>query len=261
MLNIPEESDKAKDQSTYFGFQKILESEKTKKVSGVFNSVSTKYDLMNDILSCGIHRFWKRITIEMSGIRQDDKVLDIASGTGDLAYSFSKLVGRKGEIVLLDINLSMLKIARDRLLDKGVSGKISIIQADAESLPFPDNYYDCITIAFGLRNITRKEKALRSILRVLKPGGRLLILEFSKPESKLISTFYDMYSFSFMPLIGKIVLNDKESYKYLAESIRMHPDQETLKTMMLNIGYKSVTYHNMSLGIVALHRGMKTYVS
>ena len=183
--------------------------------------------------------------------------VDIAGGTGDLARKFSQLVGPTGHVVLADINASMLKVGRDRLLDKGVAGNIEFVQADAEKLPFPDNHFDCVTIAFGLRNVTHKEDALRSMLRVLKPGGRLLVLEFSKPTNALMSKVYDAYSFAFMPMVGKLVLNDADSYRYLAESIRMHPNQETLKSMMVEAGFDRVTYHNMTSGIVALHRGIK----
>ena len=243
--------------TTHFGFQDVPESQKAQKVAEVFHSVAAKYDLMNDVLSGGLHRLWKRFTIELSGVRPGNRVLDIAGGTGDLARQFSRLVGPTGEVVLADINESMLKVGRDRLLDKGVAGNVQFVQADAEKLPFPDNHFDVVTIAFGLRNVTRKENALRSMLRVLKPGGRLLVLEFSKPGNPLLAKAYDTYSFSFMPLAGKLITNDADSYRYLAESIRMHPDQETLKGMMTEAGFERVTYHNMTGGIVALHRGIK----
>ncbi|HGE2393999.1 bifunctional demethylmenaquinone methyltransferase/2-methoxy-6-polyprenyl-1,4-benzoquinol methylase UbiE [Pseudomonas aeruginosa] len=243
--------------TTHFGYQNVPESQKAKKVAEVFHSVAAKYDLMNDLMSGGIHRLWKRFTIELSGVRSGNRVLDIAGGTGDLTRQFSHLVGPTGEVVLADINASMLKVGRDKLLDKGVSGNVSFVQADAEKLPFPDNHFDCVTIAFGLRNVTHKDEAIRSMLRVLKPGGRLLVLEFSKPSSNLLSKAYDAYSFSLLPLMGKLVTNDSESYRYLAESIRMHPDQETLKAMMVEAGFDRVTYHNMTGGIVALHRGIK----
>lgn len=245
------------EKTTHFGFQDVPESQKAGKVAEVFHSVAAKYDLMNDVLSGGMHRLWKRFTIELSGVRPGNRVLDIAGGTGDLTRQFSRLVGPTGEVVLADINDSMLKVGRDRLLDKGVAGNVQFVQADAEALPFPDNHFDVITIAFGLRNVTRKENALRSMLRVLKPGGRLLVLEFSKPGSKLLAKAYDAYSFGFMPLAGKLITNDAESYRYLAESIRMHPDQETLKAMMVEAGFERVTFHNMTGGIVALHRGIK----
>ena len=245
------------EQTTHFGFQDVPESQKAEKVAEVFHSVAARYDIMNDVLSGGMHRLWKRFTIELSGVRRGHKVLDIAGGTGDLARKFSSLVGPDGEVVLADINASMLKVGRDRLLDKGVAGNINFVQADAEKLPFPDNHFDVVTIAFGLRNVTHKEDALRSMLRVLKPGGRLLILEFSKPSNPLLSKFYDAYSFKFMPLAGKLITDDADSYCYLAESIRMHPDQETLKAMMADAGFERITFHNMTGGIVALHRGIK----
>ncbi|MDG9926658.1 MULTISPECIES: bifunctional demethylmenaquinone methyltransferase/2-methoxy-6-polyprenyl-1,4-benzoquinol methylase UbiE [Pseudomonas] len=245
------------EKTTHFGFQDVPESQKAEKVAEVFHSVAAKYDLMNDVLSGGLHRLWKRFTIELSGVRPGNRVLDIAGGTGDLTRQFSRLVGPTGEVVLADINDSMLKVGRDRLLDKGVAGNVAFVQADAEALPFPDNHFDVVTIAFGLRNVTRKENALRSMLRVLKPGGRLLVLEFSKPGNPLLAKAYDTYSFSFMPLAGKLITNDSDSYRYLAESIRMHPDQETLKAMMVEAGFERVTYHNMTGGIVALHRGIK----
>lgn len=243
--------------TTHFGFRDVPESQKAEKVAEVFHSVAARYDIMNDVLSGGMHRLWKRFTIELSGVRRGNKVLDIAGGTGDLARKFSSLVGPEGEVVLADINASMLKVGRDRLLDKGVANNISFVQADAEKLPFPDNHFDVVTIAFGLRNVTHKEDALRSMLRVLKPGGRLLVLEFSKPSNPLLSKFYDAYSFKFMPFAGKLITDDAESYRYLAESIRMHPDQDTLKAMMSDAGFERVTFHNMTGGIVALHRGIK----
>lgn len=233
------------------------ESQKAQKVAEVFHSVAAKYDLMNDLMSGGIHRLWKRFTIELSGARHGNRILDIAGGTGDLTRQFSRIVGPTGEVVLADINASMLKVGRDKLLDKGVAGNVRFVQADAEKLPFPDNYFDVVTIAFGLRNVTHKEDAIASMLRVLKPGGRLLVLEFSKPTNQLFSKAYDAYSFSLLPMMGKLITNDSESYRYLAESIRMHPDQETLKGMMEAAGFERVSYHNMTGGIVALHRGIK----
>jgi len=250
---------KAQEQepTTHFGFQDVPESQKADKVAEVFHSVAAKYDLMNDVLSGGLHRLWKRFTIELSSVRPGNRVLDIAGGTGDLTRKFSSIVGPTGEVVLADINDSMLKVGRDRLLDKGVAGNVQFVQADAEKLPFPDNHFDVVTIAFGLRNVTHKDEALRSMLRVLKPGGRLLVLEFSKPKSELLSKVYDQYSFKFLPLMGKLVANDAESYRYLAESIRMHPDQETLKGMMATAGLVQCRYYNMTGGIVALHVGIK----
>jgi demethylmenaquinone methyltransferase/2-methoxy-6-polyprenyl-1,4-benzoquinol methylase len=211
---------------------------------------------MNDLMSLGIHRLWKWITINQSGVRRGYKVLDIAGGTGDLTRRFSKLVGETGQVVLADINASMLNVGRDRLTDLGVVGNIEFVQANAEMLPFPDHYFDCITIAFGLRNVTDKDKALASIYRVLKPGGQLMVLEFSKPDEWL-SPIYDTYSFKLLPLIGKIVANDEDSYRYLAESIRMHPDQDTLKGMMETVGFERCQYQNMFFGIVVLYRGYK----
>lgn len=250
-------NDTRQDSTTHFGYQTVAESQKAEKVAEVFHSVASRYDLMNDVLSGGMHRLWKRQTIELSGVRRGNQVLDIAGGTGDLTRKFSGLVGPEGQVVLADINDSMLKVGRDRLLDKGVAGNVRFVQADAECLPFPDNHFDVVTIAFGLRNVTHKERALESMLRVLKPGGRLLILEFSKPKNPLLNKLYDAYSFNFMPLAGKLITNDADSYRYLAESIRMHPDQETLKAMMETAGFAGVSYHNMTGGIVALHRGIK----
>lgn len=250
-------NDTRQDSTTHFGYQTVAASQKAEKVAEVFHSVASRYDLMNDVLSGGMHRLWKRQTIELSGVRRGNQVLDIAGGTGDLTRKFSSLVGPEGQVVLADINDSMLKVGRDRLLDKGVAGNVRFVQADAECLPFPDNHFDVVTIAFGLRNVTHKERALESMLRVLKPGGRLLILEFSKPKNPLLNKLYDAYSFNFMPLAGKLITNDADSYRYLAESIRMHPDQETLKAMMETAGFAGVSYHNMTGGIVALHRGIK----
>lgn len=252
-----EQGNNRQESITHFGYQNVPESEKAGRVAEVFHSVAGRYDLMNDVLSGGMHRLWKRFTIELSAVRPGDRVLDIAGGTGDLARKFSRLVGTQGQVVLADINDSMLRVGRDRLLDKGVSGNVHFVQANAECLPFPDNHFDVVTIAFGLRNVTHKDAAISSMLRVLKPGGRLLVLEFSKPGNPLLNKLYDAYSFSFMPLAGKLITRDADSYRYLAESIRMHPDQETLKGMMESAGFERVTYHNMTGGIVALHRGIK----
>ena len=245
------------DKTTHFGYEDVAWEEKQGKVAGVFHSVAQKYDVMNDLMSMGVHRLWKRFTIELSGVRKGQRVLDIAGGTGDLAAKFSRLVGPEGEVVLADINDSMLKVGRDRLADRGVAGNIQFVQANAQHLPFPDNHFDCITIAFGLRNVTDKDEALRSMHRVLKPGGQLMVLEFSKPTVKPLNPIYDAYSFKILPLMGKLIANDSESYKYLAESIRMHPDQETLKEMMEQAGFINCEYHNLTGGIVALHRGFK----
>lgn len=245
------------DTTTHFGYQQVPVDEKVKRVAGVFDSVASKYDLMNDMMSLGVHRLWKKFTIELSGVRKGNKVLDIAGGTGDLTMQFSRLVGEEGEVVLADINDSMLKVGRDRLLDRGYGGNIRFVQANAESLPFPDNHFDVITIAFGLRNVTDKDKALKDMARILKPGGRLLVLEFSTPTNPIMSKAYDLYSFTALPLMGKLLAGDSDSYRYLAESIRMHPNQETLKEMMENAGLSEVEYHNMTSGVVALHRGIK----
>lgn len=244
-------------ETTHFGFKTVATTEKASKVAQVFHSVAAKYDLMNDLMSFGIHRVWKRFTIDCSGVRRGQKVLDLAGGTGDLAAKFSRIVGEQGEVVLADINDSMLKIGREKLRNLGVIGNINYVQANAEALPFPDNHFDCITIAFGLRNVTDKDKALRSMYRVLKPGGRLLVLEFSKPLLEPLNKAYDAYSFHILPKIGELVAHDSESYRYLAESIRMHPDQETLKSMMDEAGFENTTYFNLTGGIVALHRGYK----
>lgn len=240
-----------------FGFRTVGKEDKVGLVANVFHSVASKYDLMNDLMSFGIHRVWKRFTIEASGIRRNQRVLDLAGGTGDLTAKFSRLVGEKGEVVLADINDSMLKMGREKLRDLGIVGNVSYVQANAEELPFPDNYFDCITISFGLRNVTDKDKALRSMYRVLKPGGRLLVLEFSKPVIEPLNKAYDAYSFHVLPRIGQAIVGDPDSYRYLAESIRMHPDQETLKSMMENAGLEQVSYTNMTGGIVALHKGFK----
>ncbi|KAA1189751.1 bifunctional demethylmenaquinone methyltransferase/2-methoxy-6-polyprenyl-1,4-benzoquinol methylase UbiE [Pseudohalioglobus sediminis] len=243
--------------TTHFGYKEVDKEAKASMVADVFHSVASRYDLMNDLMSAGIHRIWKRFTIELSGVRKGNAVLDIAGGTGDLAAKFSRIVGPEGRVVLADINASMLQVGRDKLLDTGHQGNIEFVQADAQFLPFPDNTFDCITIAFGLRNVTEKEIALKDMLRVLKPGGRLLVLEFSKPQSEVLSKAYDTYSFRVLPLMGRLVANDADSYQYLAESIRMHPDQETLKEMMEDAGFHGVEFHNMTGGIVALHRGLK----
>nr|WP_010132030.1 bifunctional demethylmenaquinone methyltransferase/2-methoxy-6-polyprenyl-1,4-benzoquinol methylase UbiE [Microbulbifer agarilyticus] len=243
--------------TTHFGYQQVPVEEKAGRVADVFHSVAARYDVMNDLMSGGIHRLWKRFTIELSAARPGQTILDIAGGTGDLTARFSRIVGPTGKVVLADINASMLKVGRDRLLDRGIAGNVETVQADAQYLPFPDNTFDCITIAFGLRNVTDKDLALRSMLRVLKPGGRLLVLEFSKPESKLLEKVYDQYSFRLLPFMGKLVADDADSYRYLAESIRMHPDQETLKGMMGDAGFVDCEFHNMTGGIVALHKGIK----
>lgn len=245
------------DNTTHFGYKDVKAEDKQGMVADVFHSVAAKYDVMNDLMSFGVHRLWKRFTIDMTGVRPGNKVLDLAGGTGDLTKKFSKIVGPQGKVVLADINSSMLEVGRERLTNQGYVGNVEYVQANAECLPFEDNTFDVITIAFGLRNVTDKDAALRSMTRVLKPGGRLLVLEFSKPTNPLMSKAYDLYSFTALPFMGKVVTNDSESYKYLAESIRMHPDQETLKGMMEDAGLVRVSYHNMTSGVVALHRGIK----
>jgi demethylmenaquinone methyltransferase/2-methoxy-6-polyprenyl-1,4-benzoquinol methylase len=223
----------------------------------VFDSVANKYDLMNDLMSFGIHRLWKRQVIEIAGVRRGQRVLDLAAGTGDLSSRFSGLVGPDGLVVFSDINAAMLEQGRSRMLDEGRAGNLSYIQADAQHLPFPDDYFDCVTIGFGLRNVTDKQLALDAIFRVIKPGGRLLVLEFSKPILKPLETIYDLYSFNLLPKIGRLVTQDEDSYRYLAESIRMHPDQETLKQMMEQAGFEGCEYFNLTAGVVAIHRGYK----
>ena len=245
------------DEITHFGFRNIPKSQKASQVAEVFHSVAGKYDLMNDLMSMGIHRLWKRFTIELSGVRPGYQVLDIAGGTGDLTMKFSDLVGQEGKVVLADINASMLQVGRSRLTDRGYAGNIEYVQADAEHLPFPDNSFNLVSIAFGLRNVTDKDQALRDMTRVLKPGGKLMVLEFSKPTNPLLSKVYDTYSFTALPLMGQLIAGDSDSYKYLAESIRMHPDQETLKGMMEAAGLVNCKYYNMTGGIVALHVGIK----
>ncbi len=245
------------EQQTHFGYQTVDKNDKESMVAGVFHSVAQQYDIMNDLMSFGVHRLWKRFTIDASGVRPGNKVLDLAGGTGDLTAKFSQLVGKEGQVILADINSSMLNVGRDKLRDRGLVQNIEYVQANAEYLPFDDNTFNIVTIAFGLRNVTNKDNALKSIFRVLKPGGRLLVLEFSKPEQELLNKAYDFYSFNILPKMGEFVAKDGDSYQYLAESIRMHPDQETLKSMMENAGFEQTTYNNLTGGIVALHKGYK----
>ncbi len=245
------------EESTHFGYKTIPAKDKASYVAGVFDSVANKYDIMNDIMSGGVHRIWKHITVEISRVKPGQKVLDVAGGTGDLAAKFAKRVGPSGHVVLSDINQSMLDIGRDRLIDKGLVKNISYVLADAQMLPFQDDSFDIVSIGFGLRNVTDKDRALISMRRVLRPGGKLLILEFSKPYSDIISKLYDEYSFKIIPKLGKLFANDEGSYKYLAESIRVHPDQETLKQMVQKAGLLNVEYVNMSGGIAAVHMGIK----
>lgn len=243
--------------TTHFGYRQVPEEDKSSLVAEVFRSVAPKYDLMNDLMSFGMHRLWKRFTINEAAVKPGQFILDVASGTGDLAKAFAKQVGPEGKVVMTDINEAMLEVGRDRLVDAGILGNLECVQADAENLPFADNYFDCITIAFGLRNVTNKDNALKSMYRVLKPGGKLLILEFSKAQTPVLDKLYDLYSFHVIPKMGEIVTNDRESYQYLVESIRMHPDQETLKGMLQAAGFEDVSYSNLTGGVVALHKGYK----
>ena len=242
------------NKTTHFGFKTVAESEKSARVAEVFHSVANRYDVMNDLMSAGLHRVWKIFTIEQSGAKAGSRVLDVAGGTGDLAQAFAKRVGPSGRVVLTDINNAMLTVGRDRLLDQGIVAEAA--QCDAEKLPFPSDYFDCVTVAFGLRNMTHKDAALREMYRVLRPGGRLLVLEFSKVW-KPLQPLYDAYSFKVLPLMGKLIAQDAESYRYLAESIRMHPSQEELKQMMQQAAFERVEYFNLSAGVVALHKGYK----
>ena len=256
-INNPHTSDTDGNEETHFGYKTVNKAEKQARVADVFTSVAKKYDIMNDLMSFGIHRLWKRYAISLSGVRAGQHVLDIAGGTGDLAKVFSREVGRNGKVVLSDINAAMLEVGRERLINAGCNN-VDFVLANAETLaPFDDNSFDLLTISFGLRNVTDKDAALKSMYRVLKPGGRLLVLEFSKPIFEPLSKAYDLYSFTALPMMGKLVANDSESYKYLAESIRMHPDQQTLKQMMEQAGFENCDYHNLTAGIVAVHRGFK----
>jgi demethylmenaquinone methyltransferase/2-methoxy-6-polyprenyl-1,4-benzoquinol methylase len=244
------------DKATHFGYQQVDVADKQGLVKGVFDSVAGNYDLMNDVLSMGAHRLWKRYAIGLSNVNKGDKVLDIAGGTGDLAIKFREKVGATGQVILSDINGAMLEEGRKNLIDRGLVD-VEFVQANAESLPFEDNTFDCVSMAFGLRNVTDKDAALRQMHRVLKKGGCLLVLEFSKVDNAFLEKFYDFYSFSVMPKLGGLIANDEESYQYLAESIRKHPDQETLKQMALDAGFAFCEYHNLSGGIVALHKAVK----
>ena len=249
-------SQEEKSDTTHFGYQTVATEEKADKVRGVFDSVASHYDVMNDLMSAGMHRLWKRFTIGQAGVRAGQTVLDLAGGTGDLAIEFARKVGKDGHVVLADINAAMLEQGRRRMVDAGIAGNVTIAQVDAQNLPFEDGTFDCITMAFGLRNVTDKDKALASMQRVLKPGGKAMILEFSAPN-KAIKPAYDLYSFKVLPTLGKLVANDPDSYQYLAESKRMHPDQETLKSMMESAGFERCRYHNLAAGIVALHIGYR----
>lgn len=240
--------------ATHFGYQTVESSQKAAKVAAVFDSVAARYDVMNDLMSAGMHRLWKRFTVGQANLRPGMRVLDVAGGTADLSRAFARRVGDSGEVWLTDINGAMLAIGRDRMLDDGRPGRV--VQCDAEQLPFPDNYFDCVSVAFGLRNMTHKELALAQMCRVLKPGGKLLVLEFSKVWQPL-KPLYDAYSFTVLPQLGARIAGDADSYRYLAESIRMHPDQETLASMMRSAGFELVRYHNLTGGVVALHEGVK----
>jgi demethylmenaquinone methyltransferase/2-methoxy-6-polyprenyl-1,4-benzoquinol methylase len=249
--------DTQEQETTHFGYREVPVSEKAGLVGQVFHSVASKYDLMNDLMSMGVHRAWKRFAIEQMQLRSGLQVLDVAGGTGDLTKRIARRIGHTGKVILSDINSSMLEAGRDRLADEGIVGNVEIVQANAECLPFPDNSFDRIIIGFGLRNVTHKDEALASMYRVLKPGGQLLILEFSKPTLPGLGKIYDSYSFNILPVLGKVVAKDEASYRYLAESIRKHPDQETLKQMMADAGFERSHYFNLSGGIVALHKGYK----
>lgn len=253
----PDEEGTMDGETTHFGYRTVGRGEKASLVGEVFDSVAPSYDVMNDLMSLGIHRLWKRFAIEQSAARPGQRVLDIAGGTGDLAEKLARRVGSGGQVLLADINAAMLRAGRERLVDAGVVGNVFYAQSDAEALPLADDTFDCVTIAFGLRNVTDKARALDAMYRVLKPGGRLIVLEFSKPVLPLLARAYDAYSFTALPFLGKLVANDADSYRYLAESIRVHPDQDALAGMMEAAGFERVEYHNLTGGIVALHKGFK----
>jgi demethylmenaquinone methyltransferase/2-methoxy-6-polyprenyl-1,4-benzoquinol methylase len=250
-------TDSSNTKTTHFGFQDVPWQDKARRVRGVFDSVAGNYDLMNDLMSGGVHRLWKEFTLSLTGLRRGQRALDVAGGTGDIALGLSKQVGDSGLVVLTDINAAMLGEGRDRLLDKGVTRNVEYVQANAEKLPFADGSFDCVTIAFGLRNVTDKDAALASMRRVLRPGGQLIVLEFSKPTTAPLRAIYDAYSFRVLPLLGRFVAKDADSYRYLAESIRKHPDQDTLLGMMRSAGLEGCRYHNLTGGVVAVHRGWR----
>ncbi len=245
------------EQKTHFGFQEVNESDKQSLVGDVFRSVASNYDVMNDAMSLGVHRAWKWFAVAQSGVSAGDKVLDLAAGSGDLSLKFAKKVGEHGHVIVTDINEAMLAQGRKRLVDAGIAGNVDYCLVNAEDLPFDDNTFDCISISFGLRNVTHKETALASMARCLKPGGRAIILEFSQPTNETFRKFYDTYSFNVIPALGEFIANDRDSYQYLVESIRQHPPQEELKEMMLGAGFDHVHYHNLTGGVVALHIGYK----
>ena len=248
-------SGQSRDGSVDFGYERVAANEKAGRVRSVFDSVASKYDLMNDLMSAGMHRLWKRFALSQTGLRPGQRALDVASGTGDLGAGIASQVGPSGLAVLTDINWEMLSRGRDRLLDEGIARNVAFVIANAECLPFPDRTFDCVTIGFGLRNVTDKAAALSSMRRVLRPGGRLLVLEFSQPQVAGVKPLYDAYSFGLLPALGRIVAGDEASYRYLAESIRMHPNQQTLATMMREAGFEDCRWHNLAGGIVALHHG------
>lgn len=243
--------------STHFGYEQVRSSEKARRVRGVFDSVANDYDLMNDLMSAGVHRIWKRFLLSITGLRPGQRALDVAGGTGDIARGLARQVGARGLVVLTDINAAMLANGRDRLIDAGIVGNVTYAQANAECLPFAENSFDCVTIAFGLRNVTDKAAALVAMRKVIKPGGQVLVLEFSKPTIAALRPLYDAYSFRVLPMLGRHVAKDEASYRYLAESIRMHPDQDTLLGMMRDAGLEDCRYHNLNAGIAAVHRGYK----
>jgi demethylmenaquinone methyltransferase/2-methoxy-6-polyprenyl-1,4-benzoquinol methylase len=257
MTNVDTDRKGTAADTTDFGFEEVSVSEKARRVREVFDSVAGRYDLMNDVMSGGLHRMWKRFTLARSGLKPGQSALDVAGGTGDLATGLARQTGSRGLVVLSDINGEMLGRGRDRMLDEGLAGGVAFVQADAQCLPFPDRRFDCVTIGFGLRNVTDKATALASMYRVLKPGGQLLVLEFSHPVLPGLAPLYDIYSFRMLPIMGKLIAGDEESYRYLAESIRRHPDQQTLLRMMETAGFEQCRYHNLSGGIVALHRGFR----
>ena len=257
MTNSAKPSDTQETDTTHFGYKDVPVDQKQNLVAEVFQSVAGKYDLMNDAMSFGAHRLWKWFAIGQSGVKAGDKVLDLAAGSGDLSLEFAKKVGGSGHVTMTDINAAMLEVGRKKLTNKGIVGNIDYAIVNAEELPYPDQHFDCISISFGLRNVTNKEQALTEMARCLKPGGRMIVLEFSKPTIDWLEKLYDVYSFNIIPKLGKWLANDSESYQYLVESIRKHPDQDTLKEMMLDAGFDEVKYHNLTGGVVALHIGMK----
>jgi len=248
---------KAAEKKTHFGYKQVPVEEKERHVRDVFDSVASRYDIMNDLMSLGIHRLWKRHTVELAGVHRGQRVLDLAAGTGDLSERFAGIVGMEGEVVFTDINAAMLTRGRDRLINAGVAGNLYCAQVNAEALPFPENHFDCITIGFGLRNVTNKQRALEEMFRVLRPAGRALVLEFSQPDSRRLRKAYDLYSFSVLPALGRLIAGDADSYRYLAQSIRMHPPQDELLAMFEHAGFEQCRYHNLTGGIVAVHRGYR----